>query len=181
MEKQPEKTIAGAFLNFSRKMLIFRGILLVLLGILVFTNLPKVLQFLTMAAGILLLVDGVFNAAGIFADRKYSLISILGALVLIVFGVILLRHPLVFDTFLLMFIGAWIAFSGIQGIFFSFRTPNPLAALLLGILSVFVGATFLSTPWIGLIAYGWVIGTLLCVTGVITVATGFLLKAEKTN
>ncbi|MCQ2351893.1 MAG: DUF308 domain-containing protein [Victivallaceae bacterium] len=179
MEENAKKHLFRSFVAYSRKMLIFRGVLLILLGILVFSNLPKILQFVTMIAGILLLVDGIFNLAGIFAERKYTLPGILSAAVLIVFGIVLLKRPLVFDTFLLMFIGAWILFNGIQEVLFGFGTGNVPASMLSGILSCIVGGIFFATPWLGLASYGWAVGTLLCLSGISTALTGFFLNEKK--
>ncbi len=179
MEANTPKQLFRSFVAYSRKMLIFRGVLLILLGILVFSNLPQILKCITMIAGVLLLVDGIFNLAGILAERKYTFPGILSAAVLIVFGIVLLKRPLVFDTFLLMFIGAWILFSGIQEVLFGLGTKNIPASMLSGILSCIVGGVFFATPWLGLASYGWAVGSLLCFSGIATAVTGFLLKEKE--
>ncbi|MCQ2378736.1 MAG: DUF308 domain-containing protein [Victivallaceae bacterium] len=168
------------FVDYSRGVLLFRGILIVVFGILMFTDFTAIINLVTMILGIVLLVDGGATLIGMFAGRKVSASLIASSLFLIIFGILALKQPFAINTLILVVIGIWLAAGGIQEIVFCFTAKRPFLSILSGILSLLAGALFIISPWSGLAAIGTLLGILLVVSGVTMISTAILL-GQKLN
>ena len=168
------------FVDYSRGVLMFRGILLIAFGILMFMDFAAIVNIVTMILGIILLVDGGATLLGMLFNRKVSVSLIVSSLFLIVFGILALKKPFEINTLIMVALGIWLAAGAIQEIILCFTAKKPFFSLLSGLLSLLAGGLFIVSPWSGLAAIGTILGILLIAAGVTTVSTAIVI-GQKLN
>ena len=145
----------------SRFAIAWRGILLLLLGILLLLRPALTIQILTIGIGFLLIFDGAWMAAASrraksAAPRKFMLIN---GLLTIALGCAAIFAPLMVNFAWAMLIGLWLllcACGDFRGRQFLSAAGNAL-----------IGGIFIFLPAAGVLTVSWMLGTLLAVLGVL--------------
>ena len=167
-------------------LVILRGVLAILFGILAFvwpgiTWLTLIIMF-----GVYAVVDGVITAATGLARTKDTprwWTFLLEGLISIVAGVIALIRPDLATLVLLYVIAAWAVFTGILEIVAAIRLrheiTNEWVLALGGVLSVALGLLLFFQPVAGSLAIIWTIAAYAIIFGILLVVLGFRLRNWK--
>lgn len=159
--------------------LLWRGIIAIALGLLVWSRPGISLKLLIVAFGLWALVDGIVAVWLAFEDRPQQswgwmlLDGILG----IVIGLIALARPGATALGLLFLIATWAVLRGILEIIVAISLRKELQGewrlLVAGIISIVFGGIVFARPGAGLLAVLWIIGFYAVLYGVITVMLAF--------
>lgn len=165
---------------------LIRGILLVLFGILMFTQPGATLLSLLWFMGIYWIVDGVFSLIeGVRGHPKKSRLWLLiSGVVSILAGLFILGNPLIAGllsgTFLAYLIGITILISGIMMIFAEREKDGvrqwSVWGLIMGILYIFFGLFVITHPVVTLASLVWIFSIWAIVAGVIAIVMAFQLR-----
>lgn len=161
------------------------GVLVIIGGIYLFAMPVQTYLSLAWVLGAVMIVDGVFNAVTWSSARRLGQadgLSLVGAIVSIVFGVLVLGSlgmQLAVDLFIALAAAFWIIISGILRIIMSLQIRKGLKAyegkvlggkwyvsLILGIVLVILGILCILDPFILALAIGWLIGIAFIVGGI---------------
>ena len=155
-------------LQRSRWTLLFRGIILLLIGAVMFGNPESFFRALTIIIGIVLVVDGVVILS---AARRNPGILILGVII-VVLGLFALCNPQGTNMLIACATGLWIFISAVQDIYFGLtvRKSANFLWMIPAILMLVIGATIFCAPWIGIEIAGIWMGMLLLFSGAFTIA-----------
>lgn len=159
-------------------MLLIRGALAILFGLIAFIVPGLTVLFLTYLFAAYALGDGIFALiAGL--HWKLWMLSLLGV-VGILAGLLTFFYPAVTAITLLFFIAAWAIIRGAAEIATAVQLrkviPNEWALILGGSLSVLFGVLLFANPTVGALSVIWIIGVYALIFGVLLVITAFRLK-----
>jgi uncharacterized membrane protein HdeD (DUF308 family) len=164
-------------------MLLIRGIVAVLFGILAFTRPGITLALLICFFGIFVLVSGAFAVVHAFAARKESghwWVLLLQGLAGVVVGLITLRSPGLTALVLVLYIAAWALLNGIFEIIAAIRLRKEIEGewmlILSGIVSVLFGLLLVARPGAGALGMVWVIATFALVLGLFQIMLAFRVR-----
>src|SRR4051812_15849455 len=166
-------------------LVLLRGIVAILFGILAFAWPGITLVTMVLFWGAFMLVDGVLALGqAVMGDDKSSrwwlaLIGIAG----IVAGILVFAQPGAAIVVLLLFIAAWSIVLGVFQIIGAIRLrkeiDNEWTLILGGVLSVLFGAVLVIAPLAGILALVWVIGSYAIVFGILLVMAALKLKQHQ--
>ena len=142
------------------------GIAAIVAGVIVLAQPGISLVTLAWVGGIFLLVDGVFEVIAALSRRAEGrgMLALFGVLIIIV-GLMLVRHPIGGVVAIAMLLGIWfVAFGTIRFVDALDRPELRLWNLFLAVVEVIVGVIIVSSPDIG-------VGTLALIAGI-----GFVLR-----
>jgi uncharacterized membrane protein HdeD (DUF308 family) len=165
-------------------LLLLRGLVSLLFGVLAFVWPGITLVSLVIVYGAFAFADGIFSIiAAIRGDTGASrwwlaLVGVMG----IAAGVLTFVLPVFTALTLLYLIGAWALVRGIFEIVGAIRLrkeiDNEWMLILSGLVSVLFGAYMLIAPGAGALALIWVIGAYAIIVGVLLVALAFRLRGH---
>ena len=160
---------------------LLQGIAAIVLGLLMFTAPGATLLVLVTMLGIYGLVMGVLSLVRVFADRSVPWIwSLLIAIVGILAGLAVLKHPLVAALFvpasLVIVIGVLGVVIGALDIIGGF-TGGGIGSFILGAISVLIGVLLLGSPVTAGLALPIVFGILLLIEGVALIVWAVRVRA----
>ena len=164
-----------------------KGIILIVLSILVFTNPGGALLGLALYIGIAFIFSGfviLFLAVRFRYQVKGWGWRLAEGLLDIFFGFILIYNPGLTALVMSFMIGFWFMFYGITSLTDSFGlkdegAPNWWVALLWGILAIIFGFWIMFRPFAGAITIVTLMGTFFMIAGIFNVAFSFVLKGMK--
>ena len=178
-----ERALAAGGLAFelAKKwwVLLLRGIVLVVIGLLAFVYPPVWVTFL----GAYMLIDGMAMLMSGFSDQpagqsRWPLI-IIGVLGLIA-GLYLLFEPVRAGLFLTYVIAAWAIIGGILTIISALRLreeiDNEWWLVLSGILAIIFGVLVFTNVLAGILTIAWVFGVFAIVVGILSIALAFRVR-----
>jgi uncharacterized membrane protein HdeD (DUF308 family) len=158
--------------------LLIRGILAVLFGIMAFTLPDLTLITLVLLYGVYALADGL-SAIWVGGQARawwFVLLGILGVVV----GVFTFVYPGITAVALLYLIAAWAVARGVFEIVTAIQLrkeiSNEWLLIIAGILSVLFGAALVANPAAGALAVVWIIGAYAFVFGLMMIALAFRLR-----
>jgi uncharacterized membrane protein HdeD (DUF308 family) len=170
---------------------LMRGILLVIVGILMFTQPGATLLSLLWFMGIYWIVDGVFSLIeGVRGHPEKSRIwMFISGIVSILAGAFILGNPLVAGlisgSFLTYLIGVTVIISGLMMIFAGREKDGvrqwSVWGLIMGILYVLFGLFVITHPLVTLASLVWIFSIWAIVAGVIAVVMAFRLRGLATS
>ncbi|MGX5817504.1 HdeD family acid-resistance protein [Chitinophaga lutea] len=167
-------------------LLVLRGVLAVLFGIMAFIWPGVTLAILIVFLGAYFLVDGIFSVVQAFRVRKEEQqwwVLLLQGLVGIGAGLIALFSPGVTSLFIVTLVAIWAIFTGILEIVWAIRMRKAIQGewllILAGIFSVIFGVLVLMLPAAGLVAIAWWLGFYAVFFGIFLISLGFRLKKWK--
>jgi uncharacterized membrane protein HdeD (DUF308 family) len=163
--------------------LVLRGVLAVLFGIVAFFMPGPTAYALVLLFGAYALVDGIFAViTGIreYDERERWWAVLLEGIAGIIVGVLTFLWPGVAGLVLLTFIAAWAIITGVFEIMAAIRLRREIEGEWLlglsGVASVLFGLLLLFQPVAGLIAVTWIIGAYAILFGVLLIALGLQLR-----
>jgi uncharacterized membrane protein HdeD (DUF308 family) len=158
--------------------LLLRGILAVLFGIVSFAWPGPMILVLTTVFAVYAFIDGVLAlAAGLHGHWPFLIVlGVIG----IIAGLVAFFFPSVAVLTFLFIIGAWAIIRGAAEIATAVQLRNVIAnewsLIMGGILSVLFGVLLLARPHIGALSVLWIIGTYAVIIGVLLVIHAFRVK-----
>lgn len=163
--------------------LLIRGVLAVIFGILAVTNPATTLGVLVLFFGAYMLVDGVFSIiTSLTAPKGYRGWgwTLVGGVAGVIIGLLTLFAPGVTAVFLLYIIVAWLIVTGLTQVISAISLRKEITGefflIIGGVASVLFALYLLINPTAGALAVAWVIGLYAIVFGVMMVVLAFRLR-----
>jgi uncharacterized membrane protein HdeD (DUF308 family) len=183
MDNNIEKQLANTFAR-NWWLLLARGIVAILFGVMVWL-LPGIsLAFLVLLFGAFALVDGILGAWMAIAGRKeyedwWDLL--LWGLVGIGMGILTFVAPGVTALALVFFIAGWAIATGVLEIVVAIRLRREIEGewllILGGLVSVLLGILLMLRPGVGALALVWLIGMYAIIFGLVLVILAFKTRS----
>lgn len=174
------------FMDLARNwwVLLIRGILAVIFGILALVNPAATLAVLVLIFGAYYLVDGIFSIiTSLTAPKGYRgwVWLLISGVAGVIIGLLTFLMPGVTALVLLYYIVAWLMVTGVMQIIAGVRLRKEITGefflILGGILSVLLGLYLLMNPGPGALAVVWIIGLYAIVFGVTMIIAAFRLRS----
>jgi uncharacterized membrane protein HdeD (DUF308 family) len=165
--------------------LLWRGIIAIALGLLVWSRPGISLKLMILAFGLWALIDGIVATWLAFEDRPQQSWGwmLLDGIIGIVIGLIALARPGATALALLFLIAIWAVLRGILEIVVAISLRKEVKGewrlLVAGIISIVFGAIVFSRPGAGLLAVVWIIGFYAVLYGIMTVMLAFKARNLK--
>jgi len=174
----------SALLTKNWWVMLLRGIVAVLFGILAFSRPLMTLAVLVLLFGVYALVDGGFSLVSALAGWRYRedrWLLLLEGLVGLWAGFITLTTPAITALALVFFIAIWALATGVLKIVGAIRLRREISGefwlALSGIASVVFACLVMMRPAAGALAMIWVIGWFALLQGVLLVILSFKLRS----
>jgi len=174
----------AAILSRSWWMLLLRGILAIVFGVLTWMQPGISLAALVLLFGAYILADGILGVWSGFAGRKDHedwWVMLLWGLIGIGIGILTLMAPGLTALALLFYIAAWAIATGVLQILAAIRLRkiirNEWWLILGGLASVVFGALLMASPGAGALAVLWLIAAYAVLFGVVLVILAFRVRS----
>lgn len=172
-----------SFLKKSWKILVFKGILLVLLSILVLTNPRATAATLVVWIAILVILDGIITLVTAIREWKtnenrwrFLTEGLLG----IAFGLVLAFTPGITLFFIGIMIAFWFILTGVNRILMGIRLRQEIEGegwvIFNGVLVLLLGLFLAARPYIGVESVAWLLGLAFLLAGIGLMVLGFKVK-----
>jgi uncharacterized membrane protein HdeD (DUF308 family) len=173
-------------LNASWKLMVIRGVVAVIFGIVVMVWPSPTVITLTVLWGIWALVDGIGLAVSAFgADEATEVRVFTGVMagIALISAFFLIIHPTDTVKVLTWVLGAFLIIRGVYdlavGIFHHSRSASPRWLLfLIGAIDLAIGILFVANPGRAAVSIAILLGALALVWGVTTIFTGLVLRRD---
>lgn len=174
------------FMDLSRNwwVLLIRGVLAVIFGILALTNPAVTLAVLVMFFGAYYLVDGIFSIiTSLTAPRGYRgwVWLLIGGIAGVIIGLLTFFMPGVTAVVLLYYVIAWLIVTGVMQVIAGIRLRKEISGELFlimgGILTVLFALYLLVNPSVGALAVIWLIGAFAIAFGAMLIIAAFRLRS----
>jgi uncharacterized membrane protein HdeD (DUF308 family) len=166
--------------------LLIRGILAILFGIIAWMNPLMTLAVLVIVFAAYAIVDGIFAIAmSLTAPREYGgwVWLLASGVAGIAIGVLTFLWPGVTAVLLLYWILAWLVVTGVFQIVAGIRLRKEIRGefllILGGIVSVVFGLYLMANPALGALAVLWMIAFYAFLTGILTIVVAIRLKGVR--
>lgn len=164
-------------------MVVLRGVLLILFGVLLFANPGLTALTLAVWLAAVLFIDGIFTLIGTFSSWKESedrwLLLADGVLSLLL-GILLFRAPEVTLLFVALTFAFWFIFSGVGRVAMGVQLRKEIEGegwmILGGVLSIIFGLFLFAQPGLSLSTLLIFVGVFSLIGGIVLVAVGFKLR-----
>ena len=160
-------------------LVLIQGILLVVVGILLFTNTGATVVVLAQILAIYWLIAGVLELVSIFIDRSAWGLKLIGGIIGIWAGLFIINNPiggtLAFGFAVVIILGIQALLLGITNIIQAFRGAG-WGIGLLGVINIIFGIILLSNSMIAVATLPWVLGGFAIVGGIASIVFAFRLK-----
>lgn len=163
--------------------LLIRGIVAILFGIMAFIWPGLTLRTLVLLFGAFALVDGIFGLFGAFSARSYESrwwVAALEAVASIIFGLLVFFWPGITALVLLYMIAAWAIVTGILEIIEAIQLRREIEGefwlILAGLASVIFGVIVFLFPGAGALSVIWIIGTYAIIFGILLIMLAFRVR-----
>lgn len=168
--------------------LLLKGILLVLFGILAFVSPGITLATLVIWFSIYMMIDGAFSIFGAISNWKTEedkwLLLAEGAIGLML-GFLIYRSPGTFVSFIAFIISFWSIFLGISRIAMAIQLRKEIKGegwlILMGLLSIVFGIIVFTQPAVGIATLMWMIGFFALLIGLLFILLSFKLRKAGKN
>lgn len=156
------------------QVLLLRGIVTFLFGVLAFVWPGRTLLFLIYLFGAYALVNGIMTMVESFHDRETSSrwwVQLISGIAGIILGLLVFFWPARSALVLFTFIGIWAIVTGVCEFIAAMTLPGGFGrqwpVVLVGILSVIVGIVFIRHPFLTMLLVVWLLGAFAIVYGVV--------------
>ena len=160
-------------------LVLIQGILLVVVGILLFTNTGATVVVLAQILAIYWLISGVLELVSIFIDRSAWGLKLIGGIIGIWAGLFIINNPiggtLAFGFAVVIILGIQALLLGITNIIQAFRGAG-WGIGLLGVINIIFGIILLGNSMIAVATLPWVLGGFAIVGGIASIVFAFRLK-----
>jgi uncharacterized membrane protein HdeD (DUF308 family) len=163
-------------------LILFRGIIALLFGIMALISVEFTLLFLVYLFGAYVLIDGIMAIIVSLQERKATrlwwvvlLIGIVGIIV----GIVSFIHPGNVALVIFYLVAIWLIVAGFFSIIAAFFRANGVEWLSLigGILSIIIGIIFFLHPVSSILSIVWLLGIFALIYGIIQSIKAFQVKA----
>lgn len=165
--------------NATRPVLLLRGLIFFIIGILGVMNPVLVLTTVTMILGGVVLLFAV--AAFLMAWNKGHISAALLVLFILlgIAGLGMLIYPLYFDMFIMVVCGVWLIFAGVWGILSVQKRFGQLILPMPGLVATLIGVLLVVAPFFGVAAISWTAALLMLLFGAQMILLALGLDAGK--
>jgi uncharacterized membrane protein HdeD (DUF308 family) len=164
--------------------LVLRGVLAILLGVLALANPGITAATLVLWIAIFLTVDGALALVTTIArwkEREDKWLHVAEGVLSIVLGFLILRAPDLTLFLVVLYVAVWSIMSGVARLAMAIQLRKEIEGEfwlgLSGVLSIAFGILVIAQPGIGLATIMWMLGLFLILAGVVLIALG--LKVRK--
>jgi len=160
--------------------LVLRGLLAVIFGVLALVWPGATIRVLVVLFGAYAIVDGLVSFFSALTNRRRGWLLLLEALISIAVGVLVLIWPQITALVMLYLIAGWAVLTGILEIVAAVELRREVegewALGLAGVLSILIGVLLALQPGSGLVFIAWLIGIYAIVFGILLTILGFRLR-----
>ena len=169
---------ANRFSRNSGKLLLLRGILVLLAGLLMFYNPQATIIYTIMFFGVYILCEGIFSLIRTSREmpdgtQPFGCTGIF----LTVLGAVMIAAPWKLSEMAVLFLGIWLLISGFGTI--AGAGMRTAGGTISGALSILCGIFFLAAPWIGIATLGWMIAIPFLLSGIAMIYGALVLSRVK--
>jgi uncharacterized membrane protein HdeD (DUF308 family) len=163
-------------------LLILRGVIAILFGIMALISAGFTLLFLVYLFGAYVLLDGIMAIIASLQERRASsswwvvfLIGIVGVIV----GVLTFIHPGNVALVIFYLVAAWLIIAGFFGVISAFvrASGTEWLSVIGGILSIIIGVIFFLHPTSSILSIVWLLGVFALVYGIIQIIRAIQLRS----
>lgn len=151
--------------NASRPVLLLRGLILFLLGLVGLYNPVFVLTAVTMVVGGVILLFAVAAFLMSWNRGRVSASLLVLFFLLAVAGAGLLIYPLYFDMFLMFVVGVWLIVTGVWSILSVQKRFGQIVLPMPALVAALIGVLLVVAPFIGVAAISWTAALLMLLSG----------------
>jgi uncharacterized membrane protein HdeD (DUF308 family) len=165
-------------------LLALRGVVAIVFGLLAVLMPGITVVALAILFGAFALVNGVITMVQAFRrhqDAARRVAQVVAGLIGVAVGVLALVWPGITALALVVVVGAWAIVTGILEIWAATRVPGQWMPLVVGAVSIVVGALILLRPGVGAVALALTIGVYAIAAGVLMLAESWHLHREITG
>lgn len=170
----------------SWKALIFKGIILIILAILMFSNPTATAASIVMWFAFMIVLDGIvtlITAIREWKEREHKWRFLLEGVLGIIVGAVLFVSPGIPMTFIGLVVAFWFIFIGINRILMGIRLRKEIEGegwvIFNGFLTLLLGLAIAATPYLAVSFLVWVMGIGFLLAGVALIFLGVKLKKGK--
>jgi len=163
-------------------LILFRGIIAVLFGIMALISAEFTLLFLVYLFGAYVLIDGIMAIIVSIQERKttraWLLVFLIGILGIVV-GILSFIHPGNVALVIFYLVAAWLIIAGFFSIISAFMRAvgTEWLAIIGGVLSIIIGIIFFLHPTSSILSVVWLLGIFALIYGIIQIIKAFQVKA----
>jgi uncharacterized membrane protein HdeD (DUF308 family) len=159
------------------------GLLSLIAGGLVVARPDHSLRALALIIGIFVLIDGAIEVYLSLSGRvENRATTALLAILNVVVGVLLIRHPIGGVETIALFVGIWLIAVGVLHGLAALDTPEQrLGRLIVATVEIIAGVVVVSSPNIGYAALATLVGLSFVANGIAMIVFGLLLRTLKRN
>ncbi|SRR6266487_2769608 len=163
-------------------LILLRGIVALLFGIMALISVEFTLLFLVYLFGAYVLLDGIMAIIASLQERRSSsawwVVFLLG-IVGIVVGVLSFIHPGNVALVIFYLVAAWLIIAGLFGLISAMlrATGTEWLSIVGGIISIIVGIIFLLHPTSSILSIVWLLGLFALVYGIIQIVRAIQLRS----
>ena len=164
-------------------LILLRGVVALLFGIMAFISVGFVLLFLVYLFGAYVLLNGIMAIIVSLQERRSSsgwwVVFLLG-IVGIVVGLITFFHPGNVALLIFYLVAIWLIISGLFEIISAFRlraAGSEWLLVVVGVISIIVGIIFVIHPTSSILTIVWLLGAFALVYGIIQIIRAFQIRA----
>jgi uncharacterized membrane protein HdeD (DUF308 family) len=163
-------------------LILLRGIVAILFGIMAIISVEFTLLFLVYLFGAYVLLDGILAIIVSLQERKSSsawLVVFLIGIVGIVVGVLSFIHPGNVALLIFYLVAAWLIIAGLFGVISAIlrASGTEWLSIIGGVLSVIVGIIFFLHPTSSILSIVWLLGVFALVYGIIQIIRAIQLRS----
>ena len=151
--------------NATRPVLLLRGLVLFVIGILGVMNPVLVLTTVTMILGGVVLLFAIAAFLMTWNKGRISAALLLLFILLGIAGLGMLIYPLYFDMFFMIVCGVWLIFAGVWSILSVQKRFGQIVLPMPGLVAALIGVLLVGAPFIGVAAISWTAALLMLLFG----------------
>ena len=163
--------------------LVLRGVLAILLGVLALANPGTTVATLVLWIAIFLIIDGalaLLTTTARWKEREDKWLHVAEGVLSILLGILILNAPEMTLFLVVLYAAVWSIMAGITRIAMAIQLRKEIEGetwlALSGLLSIVFGILVIAQPGIGLATIMWMLGLFLILAGVVLIALGLKVK-----
>jgi len=173
-EREACRSCLPDILNGPGRILIWRGIVFLLFGVLLWVRPLAAIPIVVMIFGVYVGIEAIAMLIGMmqYPTGSSRALMLLNAVILLLLGVAAVVFPWVMGEYAIIFLGAWQLISGIQCVLLTSKAKHRAKTFFSGILSILAGIFFIAAPFIGLLTLSWLFAMLFVASGITMLVAG---------
>ena len=152
------------------------GVLGIIVGAVVLAKPSHSLATIAVISGVFVLVDSIIELGVALLRRRSGAEAVLGVLG-IVFGILLIRHPVVGVLAIAVLVGIWLVARGMLRLVRTLALADSWWQVALAVLEIVAGIVIVSSPHVGFSALALLVGISFIANGVGMVLVGLLTRS----